>query len=187
METKVLTGKVRFSYVNVFKPRAASEGQEAKYSVCLLIPKSDKTTLRKIKEAIEAARLSSGDKFGGKIPDKLKHTLHDGDGIKNDEGDEYGPECKGHWVLNASSKNKPGIVDRNKQEIIDTTEFYSGCYGRAVINFYAYNTSGNKGVAAGLNHVQKLADGDPLGGGRTKPEDEFPDDVEDDDDDGFLN
>lgn len=181
--TKVVTGKIRFSYAHVFKPYAANEGQEPKYSAQLLIPKSDKATYRKIKDACEAARLSSADKFGGKVPDKLKLPIHDGDG-EMPNGGEYADVCKGHWVINASSKDKPGIVDRDKNEILDTTEFYSGCYGRASINFFVYNVNGNKGIAAGLNNVQKLTEGEPLGG-RSRAEDDFDDAYEDEDDD-FL-
>lgn len=181
--TKVVTGKIRFSYVNVFKPRAASEGQEPKYSACLLIPKSDKTTITRIKAACEAARMGSASLFNGKVPEKLKLPIHDGDG-EMPNGGEYGEECKGHWVINVSSKSKPGIVDRDKQEILNSSEFYSGCYGRAAINFYAYNVNGNKGIAAGLNNVQKLTEGEPLGG-RSRAEDDFSDDWDDDDDD-FL-
>lgn len=191
MSTKVITGKVRFSYEHVFKPYAANAGQEAKYSVCLLIPKSDKATMQKLKAAAEAARLGSAKKFDGKVPDRLKLPIKDGDEMIEDEIDgkskrRYGPEANGCYVLNASSKQKPGVVDKDKQEILDPTDFYSGCYGRASLNLYAYNASGNKGIGAGLNHVQKMADGDPLGGGRTRAEDDFDDDLEEDDD-GFLN
>ena len=178
--TKVITGKVRFSFVNVFSPKKNDDGSEGKYSVTLLVPKSDVKTCNAIKAAIEAARLNSADKFGGKVPANLKNTVHDGDGEKPNGG-EYGPECKGCLVINASSSQKPGVVDRDKLEILDPTDFYSGCYGRASINFYAYNTSGNKGIACGLNNVQKLADGPALGGGRARAEDDFDDDFDDDD------
>lgn len=184
--TQVITGKVRFSFVHVFKPKAVNDGQEAKYSAALWIPKSDKETMRKIRAAIEAARLGSANKFNGKVPDKLKTTLSDGDEmITNDETGEterkHPPECAGHYILNTSSKTKPGIIGRDRQEILDPTEFYSGCYGRAALNFYAYNVGGSKGIACGLNHVQKLADGEPLGGGGGRAEDTFPDDLDDDD------
>jgi hypothetical protein len=175
--TKVITGKVRFSYLNAFQPRAIAEGQDPKYSVCLLIPKTDKQTVTAIRNAMEVARQNSGKLFGGKIPPQLKSPLHDGDGPMPNGG-EYGEECKGHYVLNASSKMKPGIVDATLQPIIEPTEFYSGCYGRASINFFAYNQAGNRGIGCGLNNLQKLADGEPLGG-RTRPEDDFGDEVYD--------
>lgn len=170
-DTKVVTGKVRLSYCHLFQPRAVEDGQEAKYSCTILIPKSDKVTIQKIKAAIEAAKQAGVTVFGGKIPQNLKIPFHDGDGEKPNGG-EYGEECKGHYVINASSKQKPGVVDKNLNEIINSTEVYSGCYARVSINFYPFNKSGNKGIACGLNNVQKLADGDYLGG-RARPEDDF--------------
>lgn len=180
--TNVTTGIVRLSYVNLFKPRAQSEGGEAKYSVCLLIPKSDTATVKAIKDACEAARLASAAKFNGKVPDKLKLPIHDGDG-EMPNGGAYGEECKGCWVMNASSKLKPKVVDRRVNEIIDETLVYSGCYARAALNFYAYNMSGNRGIACGLNMVQKVRDGEALGGGMPDPKTVFSamEDEEDDD------
>jgi hypothetical protein len=175
-DTKVITGKVRLSYAHLFKPHAISEGQDPKYSVCLLIPKSDKTTLGKIKKAIEAAKQAGASKWGGKIPANLKMPLRDGDEERPDQ-EEY----VGCYFVNATSKQKPGIVDRQLNEILDSTEVYSGCYARASINFYAFNQAGNKGIACGLNNIQKLEDGDYLGG-RSRPEDDFEplDDSEED-------
>lgn len=184
-DTKVVTGKVRLSYCNLFQPRAAEEGQEAKYSCTILVPKSDKATIQKIKAAIEAAKTAGADSLkdkNGKMPNTVKTPIHDGDGEKPNGGD-YGDECKGHYVINASSKQKPGIVDKSLNEIIDSTEVYSGCYGKVSVNFYAFNTKGNKGIACGLNNVQKLADGDYLGG-RSRAEDDF--EAVNDDDDGLL-
>ncbi|PLR84684.1 DUF2815 domain-containing protein [Bacillus canaveralius] len=179
-DTKVITGKVRLSYVHVFEPHAIEEGQEPKYSVCLLIPKSDKETLKKIKAATEAAKQAGASKWGGKIPANLKTPLRDGDEEREDQ-EEYA----GHYFINCSSKTKPGVVDQNVQPILDSTEVYSGCYGRASINFYAFNTAGNKGIACGLNNLQKLADGDYLGG-RSRAEDDFDAVDNGDDDDDFL-
>ena len=185
-DTKVITGKVRLSYCNLFQPRAVDESQEAKYSVTIVIPKSDKNTIAKIKIAIEAAKQAGADKLkdkNGKVPTTIKTPVHDGDGEKPNGG-EYGEECHGCYVINATSKQKPGVVDKHLNEILDSTEIYSGCYGRVSVNFYAFNTAGNKGIACGLNNVQKLDDGDYLGG-RSKAEDDF-DAVEDDEDDGLL-
>jgi len=181
--TKVVTGKVRFSFLHVFEMAETPSG-EMRYSVMLLIPKTDKETIKKIKAAQEAA-IEAGlkTKFGGKKPANLKTNLRDGDTEENDAGDlikDERPEYAGHYFMNVSSKTRPGVVDITKNEILDSSELYSGCYGRASINFFAYNTAGNKGVSAGLNHVQKLADGDYLGG-RTRAEDDF-DDYEDSDD-----
>lgn len=178
--TQVVTGNVRLSYLNVFKPRAMSEGQDPKYSVCILIPKSDKDTVAKIKAACEAARMSSAGLFNGKVPEKLPLPIHDGDG-EMPRGGEYGPEAKGMYVLNASSKSQPGIVDKRLNPILDQTELYSGCWGRVDLNFFAYNTSGNKGIGAGLNNIQKVRDDEPLGG-KQRASDVF-DAVEDEDDD----
>lgn len=164
--TKVVTGKVRFSYVHVFEPHSMEEGQEKKYSVCLLIPKTDKATIDKINKAIEAAKQAGIAKFGGKVPPNLKTPLRDGD--EEREGEEY----KGHYFINASSKQRPGVVDASVQPILDSTEVYSGGYGRASINFYAYAVSGSRGIAAGLNHLQWLEDG-PYLGGRNRAEDDF--------------
>lgn len=179
-DTKVITGKVRLSYAHLFTPAAIDDSQDPKYSVCLLIPKSDKDTVRKIKAAIEAAKQAGADKIknkAGKIPADIKIPLRDGD----EERAEDNPEYAGHYFINASSKQKPGIIDRYKNEITDSTEVYSGCYARASVNFYAFNTAGNKGIACGLNNIQKVADGDYLGG-RSRAEDDF-DEIEDDEDD----
>lgn len=177
--TKVVTGKVRLSYAHLFEPFAGPAGGEAKYSTVLLIPKSDKATIKAIKGAQQAA-LENGktSKFGGKIPNNWKNTLHDGD----EEADlENNPEYEGHLYMTVSAKTKPGIVDRDVQPILDSTEVYSGCYARVSINAFPFNAQGSKGVSFGLNHVQKLADGEPFGG-RSKVEDDFePLDDEDED------
>ncbi len=164
--TKVVTGKARLSYVHLFQPREGQDGGEPKYSVCVLIPKTDKATLDKVKAAIEAAKQAGAAKFGGKIPAGLKNPLRDGDTERD------GPEYKGHYFINASSKQKPGVVDAQLNAVLDQQEVYSGCFGRVSLNFYAYNTNGNKGVGAGLQNVQKLADGEPLSG-RSRAEDDF--------------
>ena len=177
---RVVTGTCRLSYVNIMTPRAR-DGQEPKYSACILIPKTDVKTVNAIKKACEDARLGSAELFGGKVPANLRSPLHDGDG-EMPNGGEYGPECKGHWVLNASSKRKPGIVDRNVMPILESEQVYSGMYARVELAFYSYNTQGNKGIGVGLNNVQKIKDGEVLGGAASKPEDVFTA-VEDDDDD----
>lgn len=179
MATKVITGKVRFSYVNIFEPMKNEDGTDGKYSVTLLIPKSDTDTLNKIKTAIADAREVFCNKNGATaLPQKPNHTLHDGDGLK-DSGEPYGEECKGHYVIAVSSKQKPVIVDNTRNPITDPTEVYSGCYGRAAINFYGYSRNGKKGISAGLQSIQKLHDGEPLGGARGSADD-FADGFEDD-------
>jgi hypothetical protein len=178
--TKVVTGEVRLSYVHLWEPYSQNDDQEAKYSCALLIPKTDTATIAKIRKAQKAALEAGLSKFGGKKPPNLKTTLRDGD----EEADlERNPEYAGHWFMNVNSKTKPGIVDRAVKPITDSSEVYSGCYARVSINAFAYNTSGNRGISFGLNHVQKLRDGDFLGG-RSKAEDDF-DEVEPDDGDLF--
>lgn len=181
MSTKVVTGKVRFSYVNIFEPKAI-DGAEAKYSVKLLIPKSDKATLAKIQEAIAEAREKFCQKNGANaLPLKPSHTLRDGD-LPKDNGEPQGPECKGCYVINVSSKQKPAIVDNMGNEITNPTEVYSGCYGRASINFYGYSRNGNKGISAGLLAIKKLHDGEPFGtvGSASDFDDDFKDEELDD-------
>ena len=178
MATKVITGKVRFSFVNIFEPKEDNNGGNPKYSVTLLIPKSDTATLTKIKEAMAEARENFCKRNGATaLPQKPNHTLHDGDGVR-DSGDPYGPECKGCYVITVSSKQKPVIVDSFRNPITDPGEVYSGCYGRAAINFYGYNANGKKGISAGLLSIQKLHDGDPFG--TVGSAEDFADDFEDD-------
>lgn len=177
--TKVITGRVRFSYVHVFEAAAVSEGDEKKFSANLIISKDDKEGLAKIQKAIDAAVEIAKGKNKGKLPAKFKMPLRDGDEEKP-EDEAY----ENSYFLNATSKTKPGVVDKDTNPILDQDEFYSGCYGRASINFYYFDVKGNKGIAAGLNNVQKLKDGEPLGG-RQSAEADFAeplDGVEDDDD-----
>lgn len=164
--TKVTTGKARLSYAHLFEPHAI-EGNEPKYSVSVIIPKTDTETLKAIKAAVDEAKENGKAKWNGKIPTALKTPLRDGDTERPDD-EAY----ENSYFLNANSKNKPGVVDQNVQPILDATEVYSGCYARLTLNFYPYSASGNKGIAAGLGNVQKLADGEPLGG-FTRAEDDF--------------
>ncbi len=164
--TKVITGKVRFSYCHIFTPKAMGD-EDPKYSISILIPKKDKKTLNDIKKAIDAAKAEGkSSKFGGKIPAKLKLPLRDGDVDKPED-----PAYVGHMFVNATSKRRPGIVDKDMNEILDPEDLVSGDYGRVSINFYPFAVTGNKGVAAGLNNVQLLAKGEPLSGGSTAEED----------------
>lgn len=184
MSTKVVTGKVRFSFCNIFEPREDQNGGEPKYGVTLLIPKSDTATLEKIKAAMAEARENFVKKNGANsLPAKPNHTLHDGDGTR-DSGDPFGPECKGCYVINVSSKQKPVVVDNFRNPVTDPAEVYSGCYGRAAINFYAYSRNGKKGISAGLLSVQKLHDGEPFG--TVGSADDFNDGYADGDADDFM-
>jgi hypothetical protein len=175
---KVVVGPVRLSYLHVWEPAAIEEGQDKKFSASLIIPKSDKATIKKINDAIEAAKQQGkASKFGGKIPANLKLPLRDGDNERPE--DEAYARC---YFLNASAKTKPGIVDKNRNPILAQDEVYSGCYGYVSITFYPFDKAGNKGVAVGLNHIMKAKDGEPLGG-RSTAENDFADiQLEDDDD-----
>lgn len=160
MSTQITTGKVRFSYAHLFTPKTAPGSDTPKYSLSVIIDKNDTLTLGRINAAIEEAKENGKAKWGGRIPPKLKTPLRDGDEDK--PGD---PTYAGKMFFNCSSTRQPGIVDKDLNPVIDASEVYSGCYGRVAVNFYPFDTNGNRGIAAGLNHVQKLADGEPLGGG----------------------
>lgn len=170
--TRVTTGQVRLSYVHLFQPYANTVGQEPKYSVTLLIPKSDIATKQRIDAAIQAAILQGVQgKWNGVRPAQPKTPVWDGDGCRQ-SGEPFPEECRGHWVMTASSKQMPQVVDTQLNPIIDQTQVYSGIYAYVSLNFFPYFNSGNKGVGCGLNNVMKLADGEPLGG-RTTAEDDF--------------
>lgn len=172
--TKVVTGTVRLSYEHVWEPSSINGGEE-KYSASLIIPKSDKATVNAIQKAVDAAIEEGLAKFGGKKPNKaaIKLPLRDGDVEREDEA------YQNSFFVNANSRTAPQIVDRSVQPILDRNEVYSGCYIRASISFYAFNSNGNKGIACGLNNIQKIRDGEPLGG-RTNAADDFTT-VEDED------
>ena len=178
--TKVITGpETRWSYCNAWEPKAINGGTP-KYSVSLIIPKSDTKTIEKVRAAIQAAYEEGASKLKGSgksVPalSVLKTPLRDGDTERPDD-EAYANA----YFINANSAAAPGIVDADRQPIIDHSEVYSGVYGRASINFYAFNSNGNKGIACGLNNLQKIKDGEPLGG-KSRAEDDF-----DDEDDDFL-
>lgn len=162
--TQVTTNEVRISYEHLMKPYANQHGAEEKYSATLLIPKSDIVTKQRIDAAIQAA-IQDGvsGKWNGTRPAQPPVPIYDGDGLRP-SGEAFGEECKGHWVMTASSKQQPEIVDTNGNFVISPTEVYSGMYARVFINFFAYNSAGKKGIGCGLGPVQKTRDGEPLGG-----------------------
>ena len=161
----ITTGQVRLSYVHIFKPYAGQPGQEPKFSATVLIPKTDFATKQRIDAAINAAITDAvSSKWNGARPPQISTPLQDGDGLRRN-GEPFGPECKGHWVINASSKQQPPVCDLALNPIINQTEVYSGMYARVNLNFFGFFNSGNKGIGCGLNAVQKVADGEPLGGG----------------------
>ena len=174
--TKVVTGVVRLSYANVWEPKSIN-GRAEKYSVSLIIPKADTKTLGAIQKAIDAAIEEGRGKFGGKVPSKatLKLPLRDGDVDRPD--DEAYTNC---YFINANSSSAPEIVDKSLNPILNRSEVYSGVYARASINFYAFNSNGNRGIACGLGNIQKVRDGEPLGG-KTSAADDFTSDYDGDD------
>ncbi len=169
--TKVLTNEVRLSYVNLVQPRAALNGGEAKYSVTLLIPKSDAATLADIQQSMQAAYNEGvSKKWGGAHPAQ-KQIVHDGDGLRP-SGLPFGDECKGHWVLTASSTQKPQVVGiDNINSELAPNDVYSGMYARVTLNFFPFDRQGNKGVGCGLGNVMKTRDGEPLSGGASAASD----------------
>lgn len=181
--TKVVTGSnTRWSYANVWAPKSI-QGSEPKYSISLIIPKSDTVTIKKIKAAIEAAYKEGESKLKGKgktVPplNAIKTPLRDGD-LERPDDEAYANS----YFVNANSNIAPGIVDINKEPIIDHSEVYSGVYGHASISFFAFNVNGNKGIACGLNNLMKVRDGEPLGG-KSSAEADFAD--LDDEDEDFL-
>ena len=172
MATKVITGvNTRWSYANVWEPKAM-EGGKPKFSVSLIIPKSDTVTVGKIKAAIEEAYRDGQSKLKGNaksVPalSTLRTPLRDGDLERPDD-----PAYANAYFVNANSSTAPGVVDADKNQILNRAEVYSGCYGRASISFYAFNANGNRGIACGLNNLQKIKDGEPLGG-RASAESDF--------------
>ena len=177
--TKVITGvKTRWSYVNAWEPKSINGGAP-KYSVSVIIPKSDTKTLEKIRAAIQAAYEEGQSKLKGNgrsVPalSALKTPLRDGDAERPDD-EAYANS----YFVNANSGTAPAIVDADRNPILERSEVYSGVYGRASINFYAFNSNGNKGIACGLNNLQKIRDGEPLGG-KSRAEDDFAEADEED-------
>lgn len=163
---KVLTGEVRLSYVNLITPRPPINGQgEPKYAVTLLIPKTDYATKADIDSAIEAAAREATGKIWGGVRPKFDSVLWDGDGVRKN-GMPFGAECKRHWVITASTKNKPQVVGiDNINAELAPQDIYSGMYARVTIRFYGFINSGNRGVGCGLGNVLKTRDGEALAGG----------------------
>ncbi|MBL4935080.1 DUF2815 family protein [Clostridium sp. YIM B02515] len=161
----VVTGKVRLSFVHLFTPYAREQGGEPKYSTTILLPKTDIITKQRIDAAISAAiQEGVASKWNGVRPPVLAIPVYDGDGVRPSDGIPFGEECKRHWVFTASSKQAPEIVDLTMQRIFNQAEIYSGIYARVSVRFFPYASNGKKGIGCGLGPVQKIEDGEPLGG-----------------------
>lgn len=170
--TKVIV-PCRFSYLHCWEPDSVNGG-DPKYSVSAIIPKSDTKTINAIKAAVEQAKKDSVSKWGGKIPANLKLPLRDGD-LDRPDDEAYANS----YFFNANSRQAPQVVDARVQPILDQSEVYSGCYGKISVTFYGYNSNGNRGIAAGLGNIQKLRDGESLGG-RSSAADDFQTEEEED-------
>ena len=172
--TKVLTGEVRLSYVHLSQPYANPNqpGAEPKYSVTLLIPKTDAATKADIESSIQAAYENAvANEWKGARPQLRSRLIYDGDGLRND-GSPFGPECKGHWVITGSTRRKPQVVDISNVNVeLAPQDIYSGMYARVTLNFFSFNSNGNKGVGCGLGNVMKTRDGEALAGGATAVQD----------------
>ncbi len=169
--TKCLTGEVRLSYVHLAEPYS-NNGGDPKYSATLLIPKADKATFEDMSAALKSAyERGVTEKWGGARPQMRYPVIYDGDGVRP-SGEPFGAECKGHWVVTASGKNKPQCVHiSNLRAELLPSDIYSGMYARVTVNFYPYDAAGNRGVACGLGNVCKVRDGEPLSGGASASSD----------------
>lgn len=165
--TQMTTGEVRLSYVHLDAPYAnPNTNADPKYQVTVLMPKSDVQAKARLDAAYQAAvQKGVAEKWNGTMPPIVACSIHDGDGVRPSTGEPFGPECKGHWVFTASSKNPVSLVDAGMNPIVQKGELYSGCYARVCVSLFPYNTAGKRGIGIGLEAVQKLRDGDPLGGG----------------------
>lgn len=169
----VVLRNVRLSYVHLDQPYSQNSGDNPKYSVVVLVPKQPGDNRARIDAAIQAATQRAREKFGQAFPVQPKISVHDGDGVRPSDGQPFGEECRGCWVFTASSRTRPSIVDRNMQPILDPTQLYSGIYANIGVTFFGYNAPQNKGIGVALDNVQKVADGEPLGGARASAEDDF--------------
>lgn len=174
---------VRLSYAHIWEPTKLPKetDDKLKYQVTALIPKSDTKLIEAIKEAFaQAKEAGKAEKWGGKIPANIDHILRDGD-VPKEEGGEVPEEYRDHWYIVAKDKKQPGIVSRSGQPILTPSQVYSGCYALVSVTLYAYNVDASKGVAASLNHVMFIADGEKLSG-KADAQTDFADYISNDDD-----
>ena len=169
----VVLSNVRLSYVHLDRPYNNNGNEVPKYSTTVLVPKSPPDNFSHMQTAIQAATAQAIAKHGAAFPAQPKVSVHDGDGVRPSDSLPFGEECQGCWVFTASSKQKPDVVDGNLQPIIDPSALYSGIYANVGVTFFGYNAQSNKGIGVALDNVQKIADGEPLGGTRAAVEDDF--------------
>lgn len=185
-------GPVRISYPSLFTPSSRGEDGNKKYSVTVLLPKSNKKMVAALNQAIKQAELDAKDKkFNGKLPPKVKNPVWDGDGYR-DNGERFGEECRGHYVFTATTSEQwpPEVLAGRDGHPARPDEIYAGCYGWVSINFSGYNYEGKKGIGAYLQNFWKTKEGEPLAGRRTTAHEDFDDlfdQMEFDDDESFDN
>lgn len=173
--TRVTVRNARLSFPQLFEPKAFGENQAPKYSVMLLIPKDDEATVTALRSAEKEAATVGASKFGGKIPAKLSSVIRDGDVATDTYDPSAWPERAGHYFMTVSARqqDRPGVVDRKVQPVIDQSEVYSGVFANVTVNAYAYNYENmKKGISFGLGNVQVLGHGEPLVS-RRSAEDDF--------------
>ena len=163
---KWLTSEVRLSYIHIDEPYAQDANTEPKYQAAILLPKSEQACYADIMAAIQAAyQQGVQNKWKGAQPQLNDRTtpIHDGDATRA-SGEPYGEECRGCWVLSAKSKNKPEVVHiSNIHSLLPMGSVKSGDYARVMLNFYAYDSNGNRGVACSLGNIMITREGEPLG------------------------
>lgn len=182
MSKKVITGRVRASFVNVFRPRKNELSGKEEYSMMIIVPKSDKKTVSAL---MAAAKTAADERWGGKPPKGLRLPLRDADKEAEESGDPAQAHLKDSYFMNVKSNNPPGLVDKARMEVLDSTEFQSGDYCRVSLNAFSYDINGNRGVSFGLQNVQVLDKGEPLGS-RSRAEDEFDDWSDDEGEDDWA-
>lgn len=163
-KTTVITPPAIGCYVFLNRAQPSmNPGGDPQFSITLLFDKSE--DLSALKAAAKAAVIK---KWGNKIPSNLRNPFRDGDTDKPDD-----PSFAGKIFITARTKQKPGVVGRDRQPLPDPEfDVYSGMKCRASITAFAYDTAGNKGASFALNNVQKLGDGTRLSG-RRAAEEEF--------------
>lgn len=177
--SRFITGPARLGYADLWVPVAMEEGQEKKYKAMVMVPKTDKTTVKIMMAAYEAAKAAGIEKFGKKWNvDKLKnYALKDGD---TDFAEK--DECENMWCITAKNAKQPGMLYKNGKQIEDKDEMYSGVWAQVSLTFYPYEKGGG-GIGCMLNNMMKVKD-DEAFSGQVSAEEEFKTYIEPDADGG---